>query len=78
MSRNFLNAEEEKQKRLAKTVNTHDVQVGNMLCHRTETAGVSNDPTKSKVTPDLLMQRKALEGHAKVYSARRNESNITF
>ena len=78
MKRSVFDQDEVQQRRLAKEAQTYSVEVGNVLCHDTAIAGVSNDPNKYRIESKDVMQRKTLEANAKVYSARRNESNITF
>lgn len=78
MKRNVFEQDEVQQKRLSKEAQTYSVEVGRVLCHDTKVAGVANDPNKNMIESKDLMQRRTLEANAKVYSARRNESNITF
>ena len=74
----FVPEEEDRQTRLAKPCNPRPAEVGGVLCHDAPGISVSNDPTKNKIKAQDLMQKKALGDYAKVYSARRNESAITF
>ena len=74
----FIPDEEYKQNRLAKPCNPRPAEVGSVLCHDSAGISVSNDPTKNKIKTQDLMQKKSLGDYAKVYSARRNESAITF
>ena len=74
----FGGEEEEKQARLSKTVNTRPTELGQVMCHSSAGIAVANDPTKNRIKPADLMQKKTLGGMAKVYGARRNESAVTF
>lgn len=78
MKRNVFENEEFEQKRLAKSCSTYAPEIGDVMKHKTAEISVSNDPTKNRIKQQDLMQKKILEGNAKIYSARRNESNITF
>ena len=79
MGRDIFGAvEEQKQVRVSKTVSTRPTELGQIMCHNSAGIAVSNDPTKNKIKPADLMQRKTLGGVAKVYGARRNESAVTF
>lgn len=74
----FATEDESKQSRLSKTCNTRPAELGSLICHSSAEIAVANDPTKNKIKSSDLMQKKTLEGNAKVYSARRNESAVTF
>jgi hypothetical protein len=78
MKRSIFEQDEVQQKRLAKEAQTYSVEVGRVLCHDTKVPGVVSDPNRNMIESKDLMQRRTLEANAKVYSARRNESNITF
>ena len=78
MSKNFFNVEPSTSKRLAKEANTYAPELGNVLVHSAYSPAVSSDPTKNSITRQDISQKLTLEANAKVYSARRNESSITF
>ena len=78
MGKSIFHADETHQKRLSKEARTYNPEIGNVLSHSTPSIPVSNDPTKNKIKRDDLVQKKTLGDYAKVYSARRNESNVTF
>jgi hypothetical protein len=70
-------AQEEPQK-VPRTRETQASEVGSILIHDTPSISIANDPTKNKIAPQDLMQKKFLGDNAKLYSVRRNESAITF
>ena len=78
MSKSIFNTDDTQQKRLAKEARTYNPEIGSVLSHSTASIPVSNDPTKNRIKPEDLAQKRTLESNAKVYSARRNESNVTF
>ena len=78
MKRNVFSPDETQQKRLAKECNTYAVEAGSVMKHEAAGISVSNDPTKNTIRTEDLMQKRVLEGNAKIYSVRRNESNVTF
>ena len=78
MTKNFFNVEGSSAKRLAKEANTYAPEVGNVLAHPAYSPSVSGDPTKNSISRQDLSQKLTLEANAKIYSARRNESNVTF
>ncbi|OMJ79675.1 hypothetical protein SteCoe_20238 [Stentor coeruleus] len=78
MKRSVFSPDVVQQKRLAKECNTYAVEAGSVMKHDAVGISVSNDPTKNTIRTEDLMQKKVLEGNAKIYSVRRNESNVTF
>jgi hypothetical protein len=78
MKRSIFDQSESNSRRLAKEANTYAPEVGNVLCHSAYSPAVISDPTKNSISHQDLSQKRVLEANAKIYSARRNESNVTF
>lgn len=74
----FYQEEPAQQKRLTKAADFNKSEIKNVICHDTPEVSVANDPTKNRIKKEDLLQKKTLTGFAKVYSARRNESAVTF